>query len=336
VLAISALVLCLFRRRQMRPSNSSPEPLLIPYRHGSYPEPRSGSQTPLITPPPSASCSSPPLAPPAKLRDRRYLQPILKQGAPQLSAASSIGDLAFPPSPIIAPTHGRLKSRHERSTTTSSIRFPMATVAPAPSHYPQSSVYSLSSGPGASTDTVESNKASSIHSGSATVTGNSTPPLSPTKLARAHDGALEASDRVTPAGPPPNRALPTPPPNHPNSPTFSVSPVSPRSPTFPARSLARGGSPAVRAQQQQQGNNIVLPPSTSAQELRDLTESYARETRRESWGSWSGVGGGGPGVSPTGRKRGSGSPRGSAEKKEGTITAVALQELNLEKLSGRY
>ncbi|KAF2971473.1 hypothetical protein GQX73_g2153 [Xylaria multiplex] len=180
--------------------------------------------------------------------------------------------------------------------------------------------------------TIESNKASSIHSGSATVIGASTPPLSSTRFPRLHDGSLELTVFPTPAGPPPNRALPAPPLNHPNSPTFSALSVSPRSPTFPAPALIRGDSPGVPTQQ----GKAALPASISAKELRDLTESYAREAEaRESWGSWSGVGGGGPGVTGPGRKRSRGK-RGSAEKKGGAKVVTVPQELDLEKLSGRY
>jgi hypothetical protein len=328
VLAITTLLVLLFRRRGKRPRTSSPRPLLSPYGNNSYHEPCSGSRTPLITPTPTVSSRGVPLTPPAKLSDRRYLQPVFDQGEPRHSASSSMADLAFPSSPTCALTHSKAPLRHERRATTSGIRFPTTTTAATHSHYPQSSVYSLSSGPGASTMTVQSYKASSIHSGSATVAGTNTPPLSPARLARAHDGSLESTDFVTPAGPPPNRALPRPPPNHPNSPTFSITTASPRSLTFPARSLPRGDSPVVPVQQ---GNSTAPPISTSTQELCDLTEAYAREAR-ESWGSWSGVGGGGPGVAPSGRKRGSGSP----EKKAESITAVALRELDLEKLSGRY
>ncbi|KAH8157404.1 hypothetical protein CIB48_g10843 [Xylaria polymorpha] len=326
VLAITAVLLLLFRRRQRRPRSSSPGPRLITFVNRPYPIPHSDSGTPLITPPPSASSRSVPLTPPAKLSERKYLEPALKTGAPRPPASPSVTNQTFPPSPLGATTQSGPIPQHERSEATNSIRPPASRAASAPYNHPQSSVYSLSSGPGGSTVTVESNKVSSVHSGSATATGISTPPLSATRFPRTHEGPLESSGFVTPAGPPPNRALPVPPSNHPNSPTFSVSSVSPRSPTFPARCLARSDSPVVPTQQ----GNVSRPPTAiSAKELRDLTESYARETR-ESWGSWSGVGGGGPGVMSGGRKR------GSAEKKGDTKTAVPLQELNLEKLSGRY
>ncbi|KAI0436227.1 hypothetical protein F4803DRAFT_242735 [Xylaria telfairii] len=326
VLAIAAVLLLLVRRRQRRPRSSSPRPHLITFVNRSYPIPHSDSGTPLITPPPTASSRSVPLIPPAKLSERKYLEPTLGTGSPRPPASPSGTNRAFPPSPIGAATQSGPLSQYERSEATKSIRSPASRVASAPSNHPQSSVYSLSSGPGGSTVTVESNKVSSVHSSSATVNGTSTPPLSATKFPRTHEGPLESPDFVTPAGPPPNRALPAPPSNHPNSPTFSAPSVSPRSPTFPARCLARGDSPVVPTQQ----GNVSRPPTAiSAKELRDLTESYARETR-ESWGSWSGVGGGGPGVmSAAGRKR------GSAEK-NGDKTAVPLQELDLEKLSGRY
>lgn len=74
--------------------------------------------------------------------------------------------------------------------------------------------------------------------------------------------------------------------------------------------------------------------SISAKELRDLTESYAQETR-DSWGSWSGVGGGGPGVVSPGRKKGRGN-RGSADRKDEAKTAMASHTLDLEKLGGCY
>jgi len=342
-LAITTILLLILRKCRKDPKRQSQAPLLIPYRNNSHREPSSGSQAPLIVPPPPLSSSrNSPLTPPAKLCDRKYLHPAVKPGAPRSSTTLSIGNTTIPPSPTFVPTHSKLIPKHERTATTSGIRFPAAKSAPVTSHCPQGSVYSLSSGPGTSTVTVASNKASSVHSGSVTIMGTSTPPLSPTKFARAHEGSLESSDLVTPAGPPPKRALPPPPSNHPNSPTFSVTPVSPLSPTFPPRILTRGDSPMVPAPLV--SNSCATPPttstSTSTKELCDLTESYARETREmtESWGSWSGVGGGGggPGVTPISRKRGCESPGSPPEKKGENSTPVPLQELDPEKLSGRH
>ncbi|KAI0877102.1 hypothetical protein GGS24DRAFT_168805 [Hypoxylon argillaceum] len=317
VLAITALLLLLYRWRRKSSRSSSPRPLLIPYDNPPYTGSRSASRTPLITRPPSASSKSTPLTPPAKLSDRKYLQPVLKRGTPRPSASASEGDGNFPSSPILAP---KSILRHGRRATTSNMRLSTTTKAPAPPYCPPNSVYSSGSGQGASSVTIESHKASG------------TPPLSAKRLPQAHDRPLELSDLVTPAGPPPSRALPalpTPPLNHPNSPKTLVPPLSPQSPqssTFPARSPARGDAPAVPKQQR---NTAGPQAPISAKELCELTESYAQEAR-ESWGSWSGVGGGGPGVIPLGRKR------GSAEKNAERKTAAPIQDLDLEKLSGRY
>lgn len=329
VLAITAFLLFLFRWRRRSPRSSSPGPLLISYDHQPYPGPHSGSQSPLITPPPSASSSrGTRLTPPAKLSDRRYLQPVLKKRAPRPLALSGISNQTFSSSPISPPKPIR---QHGRRATTSNLQLPTDIRAPASPRHPQSSVYSSGSGPGTSTTTIGSNKAGSVHSSFAIVTGISTPPLSAKRLPQAHDRPLE------PSGPPPNRALPAPPPNHPSSPTFSVTPVSsPRSPTFPAlpsRSLTRSDSPRVPTEPQR--NTTGPPASISTKELCELTESYAQEAR-ESWGSWSGVGGGGPGVVPLGRKRGSAGRDKDREKEKDKQNAVPMQDLDLEKLSGRY
>ncbi|KAI1115434.1 hypothetical protein F5Y14DRAFT_129294 [Nemania sp. NC0429] len=325
VLAITAFLLFLFRWRRRSPRSSSPGPPLIPYNNQPYPGLRSGSQTPLITPPPSASSSrGTQLTPPAKLSDRKYLQPVLKRRAPTPLALSGLSDETLPSSPIRSP---KPVHQHRRGATTSNLPLPTDTTAAASPHHPPSSIYSSGSRPDASTTTIGSRHASSVHSGLATVTGISTPPASAKRLPQAHDRPLE------PSGPPPNRALPAPPPNHPNSPTFSVTPLSPRSPTFPtlpSRSPARSDNPIVPKEQQR---NTTGPSAstTTTKELCELTESYAQEAR-ESWGSWSGVGGGGPGVVPPSRKRGS----ASKDKDKDKQTAVAMQELDLEKLSGRY
>ncbi|KAI1128482.1 hypothetical protein F5Y10DRAFT_175289 [Nemania abortiva] len=325
VLAITALLLLLFRWRRKSRRSSSPEPLLISYDNPPYHGPRSASRTPLITPPPSASSRSVPLTPPAKLSDRKYLQPILKQGVPRASVSPGGNDQNSPSSPIPVPKPILRHSRRAKSN----IQLPTTSKVPPLPPYPQSSAYSSSSGLGASTVTMESNKANSAHSSSATIPRTSTPPLSAKRIPQTHDRSLELKDFVRPAGPPPScalPALPTPLSKHPSSPTISTPPLSPRSPTFPTQSVARSDSPIVPPQQ---GNTTGPPAPISTEELCELTESYAQETRG-SWGSWSGVGGGGPGVVPPGRKR------GSAEKNGEKKTAVAMQELDLEKLGGRY
>ncbi|KAI0102395.1 hypothetical protein GGR51DRAFT_289455 [Nemania sp. FL0031] len=319
LLAIIATLLLLFRRWRRSPRSQSSGPRLVSYDNPPYPGPHSTSRTPLITPPSSASSRRTPLIPPAKLSDRRYLQPAFKTGAP-----SGEIDRNSPSSPIRSP---KSIHQHGRRATTSTIQPPTAIKAPVSPNYSQSSVYSTS-GVGASTTTMEANKASSAYSSSATVTGTSTPPPTPKKFPRTHDGQLELSDFVTPAGPPPSRALPALPTSllsPPNSPITSAPPLSPQSPTSPAQSVVRGDSPIVPSRQ---GGTRVPPAPISTKELCELTESYAQEVR-ESWGSWSGVGGGGPGVA-LGRKRGSSEKNG--EKK----SPAAIQDIDLEKLGGRY
>ncbi|KAI0602332.1 hypothetical protein F4775DRAFT_236595 [Biscogniauxia sp. FL1348] len=267
----------------------------------------------------------------------------------------------------------KLIPKHERRATTNSIRFPLPSPPPpaaASAHYPQSSIYSLSSGPGASTTTFGSSSntnnnnykggGGSMLSGSTAVATSSTPPappLSPRRSPRPHDSnplppAPAEHPLVAPSGPPPTRALP-PPPLPPASPVHYG--ASPTSPTFPpppppppaARPIVLGGSPAYPPRYYQHQHQHESP-GAAARELCDLTEAYARETRGGSWGSWSGGTGGGPGVSPTGgggagggggRKRGSDgtSSRGSGDRKGAAhATAMALRELDLEKLGGRY
>ncbi|KAI1311746.1 hypothetical protein F5Y03DRAFT_391299 [Xylaria venustula] len=328
VLAIIALLLLLFRRRRKGPRSSSLGVLLTPYDNRQYPGPRTGSLTPLITPSTPVFSRNAPLTPPAKLSDRRYLQPVLKEGASRPSESLHVSSQIFPSSPMPASPRNGTVPRHKRGETTSSIHTSTTTTAPTRSHHPQSSVYSSSSGPGTSTITIDSNKASSVHSGSATVIGTCTPPLSTTIFPRVHPGSLELSESVTPAGPPPSRALPAPPLNQPNSPSFSVSTTSPRSPTFPGPALLRGDTPIVSTPKRA---TTETSASISAKELRDLTESYTRDAR-ESWGSWSGVGGGGPGVNaPNCRKS-----RGNRSSRERRGDTKRVMTLDLEKLGGGY
>ncbi|KAI1811527.1 hypothetical protein GGS20DRAFT_588442 [Poronia punctata] len=318
-LAVATILFVLIIHHRRRKNQRRPPPLFIPFDNDSYCDPGSGPHAPLIATPPPTSSRNTPLTPPAKLSDRRFLHPAFHNGTTRSSAPSNLGNASKPSSN--GPTHSKLASQHQhqRQAAASDIGLPIGTATAGTSHCSQSSLYSVSTGPGTMTKPI------SIRSGSVTIMGTGTPPLSPTiKTARAHDVSTEPSGPAMPAGPPPKRALPAPPPNHPNSPVFSPSPVSPLSPTFPPRTVAKGDYRSTAPQ-----------PSVSTQELCDLTESYAREPRG-SWGSWSGVGGGGPGVNHTGRQRGSGSPRSSAQKKAESTTHVPLKELDLEMLSGRY
>lgn len=326
-------------RRRSRPQSYFDGAPSAPHHGRSFSEPLSGSRTPLITPPPSASSKRPPPTPPPRLGDRRFLPSLLKQGDTTSSSLAS-EDRIYPHAVFgLPPEKGMM--RHERRATTSSIHnSPLSPSHPAAVHFPphflRDSASSYSSGPGgASTATIGSHKAGSIRSG-ATGASPLLQPLSPTRLPRSHDERLETPHLATPAGPPPNRALPAPPPYHPVSPTFTVSPISPS---------ASPGLPAVRPLALSDGKGhaessaIISPLPKSTKDLSDLTESYARETL-ESWGSWSGTGGGGPGVSlGGGKKRGHGHnsrSRDSEGKKGPNGSMVSLQELDLERLGGKY
>ncbi|KAI1634570.1 hypothetical protein F4809DRAFT_665348 [Biscogniauxia mediterranea] len=406
VIALVSLLVFLIRRWKSDPRSYLKGDPVAPRHIRSFSEPPSGSRTsliaPLMTPVPSASSRTAPCTPPARLSDRKYLGSCFNQDLPRSPATPGRpDDPAFPVSPIFAPTRSsggsgsKLVPRHERRATTNSIGFPLPSSSPpaasAP-HYPQSSIYSLSSGPGvASTTTFGSNNnnnnhnkgAGSMLSGCTAVATTSgtpppPPPLSPsTRSLRPHDSnplppppAPGEHALVAPSGPPPTRALPPPPPtptsppaHHSASPTFSVSPTSPTFPPPTARPIVLGGgsssppySPRYYSHNNSNNNHHHHEggPGLAARELCELTETYARETRGGSWGSWSagggcggGGGGGGPGVSPIGgagtggggRKRGSDgtSSRGSGDRKGAAYaTAMALRELDLEKLGGRY
>ncbi|KAI1084661.1 hypothetical protein F5B20DRAFT_575981 [Whalleya microplaca] len=364
---IFLLVFLLTRRRRNNPKEFFAGNASATRHHGrSYSEPPS---TPLITPPHSVSSKGPPLTPPARLSDRRFLPPsMLKKDAtqtpPHSPSASALDNPATQPPTTTADPEPRATN-----TSTNSISKSPTAVSPPPpvrfaSHYLRDSASSYSSGGRGDTTPTK-----------AIVTG----PVSPSRPPRPHDGPLEIPDLITPAGPPPTRALPAPPPYAVSpSPTFTISPVSPVSPVspgFPTHQLVFGGAlerEGVGQSQGQQGKGlgdgmhdegaigVALPEAT--RELAGLTRDYARESQnreldqnrnrdQESWGSWSGTGGGGPGVSfgggSGGRKRGH--ERGKAdardEKKGGSGSGsgsgsggsrVSLQELDLEKLGGKY
>ncbi|RYP26686.1 hypothetical protein DL767_007916 [Monosporascus sp. MG133] len=388
----------------------------------------------------AASRTAPSTPPPARLSDRKFLSLIPTPGGGCDRTAPSSPSSVYPSSenldaPPASPTHAspppsyynRLFPRHSNNSQhqnhhhhrhrrhtpvgTADLNSPLQPPRPvATSLLARNSASSLGGYPAATgarsalmlSGGAGSYKANSVDSGTATVTGTGTPPLSPTRA--GHEMSPDAAV-AAPAGPPPNRALPPTPPLHHHhhhhqqqyyhplpSPTSTLSvPVSPRSPTFPhphpnphsppqqhpqrpvvlgsgagagASPVAIGSSEKLHHYRETIGVALPGSPTTltaaaagsredlSARDLCELTESYARETR-ESWGSWSGTGGGGPGVGGGGgggggsRKRSSGnnSPmRCSGDRKasggggagEHGGTAVALRDLDLEKLGGSY
>ncbi|RYP73688.1 hypothetical protein DL770_007739 [Monosporascus sp. CRB-9-2] len=229
----------------------------------------------------AASRTAPSTPPPARLSDRKFLSLIPMPGGGCDRTAPSSPSSVYPSSeyldaPPASPTHAspapsyynRLFPRHSNNSHhhnhhhhrhrrytplgTADLNSPLQPPRPAAtSLLARDSASSLGGYPAATgarsglmlSGCAGSYKANSVDSGTATVTGTATPPLSPTRAwhEMSPDVAVAA-----PAGPPPNRALPPTPPLHHHhhqqqqyyhplpSPTSTLSaPVSPRSPTFP-------------------------------------------------------------------------------------------------------
>ncbi|KAH9988128.1 hypothetical protein F4779DRAFT_638496 [Xylariaceae sp. FL0662B] len=351
IIAIIFLVVFLLTRRQRHGSQDFFNGTRgTPRQNGSYSGPQSGSRTPLISPPPSIASKGPPLTPPARLSDRRLLPPILKSGTPHSSSAFALGDPLFPPTPLSTPTDAKNEHAHapghdRQAAATSIAKSPVSPPAAVhfASHFMRDSDSSYCSGPGGAPSTPT--KPGSVRSGTASMTATSPQPqpqpVSPSRPPRPHDGPLEIPDLVTPAGPPPNRALPAPPP-------YAASPASPLFPA--ARPAERGhGREQERLDENAIGVALPAPPTASTRDFADLTQEYARESGNrnqhqhqsqnpESWGSWSGggsgAGAGGSGALFGGRKRGHERARGDKDEKKGS--GGSLQELDLEKLGGKY
>ncbi|KAB5586047.1 hypothetical protein GE09DRAFT_50268 [Coniochaeta sp. 2T2.1] len=244
LLLIACLALFLLRRRRLQyrdstlPSNSKSR---IRY---AFPPPGSPT-TPLI---PSPTTTRPPLTPPLRLRDRRFLPSILRQSrspSPPLTPLNPVhlpGSAVFPSSPICSPTTNRLVPRHERtpkiyqppSTPHPSSPPPLPPLPPPPAYFHDRD----------SASTLAPSTKSSISTGTGGISLSSLrnetvsllslppppppppPPLSPTRPPRPHEAPLMIPDLVSPAspttsssvaavsaptspaGPPPNRALP--------------------------------------------------------------------------------------------------------------------------------
>ncbi|KAI1644839.1 uncharacterized protein F4817DRAFT_318330 [Daldinia loculata] len=348
-LAIIAIVFLggfLVSRHRQRPQSFLDDTPSAPRLGRSSSEPQSGSHTPLITPPHSASSKGPPLTPPARLSDRRFLPSLLKQGdTPNSSSVFGVDER------VIVPT--TLKGSAEKKTTLprkghmipNAVAEPPVSLSPpaaihfAP-HFLRDSNNSYSSGPIGTWTPTGPNKDSSVHYGITNpprFNSHSPPlPFSPTRPLRPHDEPIEIPHLVTPAGPPPSHALPVPPPYHPTSPTFSVSPISsPGSPMLPSlKSPSSMRDKSYVSDNIQQGEEnkrqpdaskigIALP--ASSQDVDDMTHPYAYETP----GSWEGKKRGHGG---NGKLRDSNIGRYKMEENGST---VSLQELSPGKLGSK-
>jgi len=245
VLLIICLALFLLRRRQLKHKESNLYSVKSRIRYPcDYPPPGSPT-TPLI---PSPTTTRPPLTPPLRLRDRKFLPSILRQSrspSPPLTPLNPIyfaGQAVFPSSPICSPTTNRLIPRHERTpkiyappTTPSSSPPPLPPLPPAPAYlhdHDRGSLGSTSTFAPSTKSTISTAGGPSISLSSLrneTVSLLSLPPppppppppaarKSPTRPPRPHDAPLVIPDLVSPA-----------------SPTHSfVSPIAVSAPTSPA------------------------------------------------------------------------------------------------------
>ncbi|KAI8687816.1 hypothetical protein NCS55_00033800 [Fusarium keratoplasticum] len=278
--AVIVLVVCLLRRRKSRRNDIR---RLI--KHPTSPPP-ADSPTPLVSPTLShTDADGVPLTPPARLRERKFL-PTLSE--PSLSPTSSRhrDRSGFPASPLCSPTSSNLTPRHERTPKIYSADqvppVPMIVMTAPEGGQNDGSTSFSGVTPPASVQMMPGH-------------GNSSPPRPP----RSHDGLFKIL--VSP-GPPPTRALPSTPPNRPLTPTKPLS--------SPPRKGATACPPA-----QQLAKDIVLSPE--ARELRDMTESYAKDAGRHSGGSWSGI-------------------AGSSLVKGRSVSSPVMEEADLERLGGRY
>ncbi|KAM0349737.1 hypothetical protein ACHAPU_003566 [Fusarium lateritium] len=193
LLAIGALLFCLFRRRRSRRKDIR---RLI--KHPASPPPPADSPTPLVSPTLShTDADGVPLTPPARLGERRFLPTLSDQ------------QIGFPTSPLFSPTSTKLSPRYERTPRIySSNRVPMI-VMTAP----------------------DGGKLRDNHGSSSFSDGVITPPASvqmtplgctintsPTRPPRSHAAPFNT---LASPGPPPTRALPSTPPYRPSTPTGS-------------------------------------------------------------------------------------------------------------------
>ncbi|RSL84633.1 hypothetical protein CEP52_016382 [Fusarium oligoseptatum] len=279
--ALVVLVVCLLKRRKSRRNDIR---RLI--KHPTSPPP-ADSPTPLVSPTLShTDADGVPLTPPARLRERKFL-PTLSE--PSLSPTSSRhrDRSGFPASPLCSPTSSNLTPRHERTPKIYSAD----QVPPVPMIVMTTPEGGQNDGSASFNGVTPPASVQKMPLGH----GNGSPPRPP----RSRDGLFRIL--VSP-GPPPTRALPSTPPNRPST------------PTKPLSSPPRKGS-TVCPPVHQLTKDIVLSPE--ARELRDMTESYAKDAGRHSGGSWSGM-------------------AGSSLAKGRSVSSPVMEEADLERLGGRY
>ncbi|KAI4599199.1 hypothetical protein KJ359_002158 [Pestalotiopsis sp. 9143b] len=299
---------------------------------------------PLPPPPPAAAFPtarpSQSLTPPMRLSDRRFLPSTSSPTSARSFSAppySSQPDLAMPEQPAYT---SRTSPPHEKCETMSSIEsnytdahnYDHGTDAAA---VPRGSVSS-------SGTTNSSRKVVSFVSGcsTATITGPGTPPppapppLSTSRARRAHETLVPAG-LITPAGPPPERALPAAPlRSPPQSPGPPVSPVSPLSPASHSAKAFRSVSPIPSAGEI--GVAIGMGQDGAGTEPSEPARVRARGnrgTQDSGWGVWMGGPGDAGGVVRQARTEDQ-SQSADGRRTDQVGVDIVLRELETAKTSG--
>ncbi|ETS77480.1 hypothetical protein PFICI_11354 [Pestalotiopsis fici W106-1] len=366
-MAVIFVIWCLRRRkRSAKGYMQTPPPMTRAFK-AHYQEP-SDSHASLITttttppppppppPPPAATASgakSPqPLTPPMRLSDRRFLPSVSSPASIRSSSAppySSQPDLVIPEHPAFPSSTHRNSPPYCHHETTSSMEEKNTQIYNSHNiNIPRSS---LSSGGTASTTGSETTLTS---------------PSSPSRPRRPHETPLLVPGLITPAGPPPERALPAAPllpqqqqqqqlvlasspllKSSSRSPASSspVAPVSPLSPTSPSMqtTLARSVSPVPSPGEIGLAIGTAQDDGVSApSQVHHARGRGNRGTQDSGWGIW--MGGSGNKDNKDGdatmqrQQEQAGSTEHSlrlADRKNDQIGVdIVLRELEMAKLSG--
>jgi hypothetical protein len=214
---LAALLLALFLlHRRRKHSNVSPSSSLpvSTKDHGHVYRPPGSATSPLMD---SSNTTRPPLTPPLRLRDRKFLPSILnRQSRSPSPPLTPLNPVHFPSSPICSPTTNQLIPRHERTPKKYGQASPPLSPPPMPpAYFADSNRGSLGSN---STVTFADSTKSADGGQPATCVSSLRKECLPYRPPRPHEAA-DIPDLVSPVsptasvtvispGPPPNRALP--------------------------------------------------------------------------------------------------------------------------------
>ncbi|OIW27327.1 hypothetical protein CONLIGDRAFT_424688 [Coniochaeta ligniaria NRRL 30616] len=301
LLLLACLAWFLLRRRHKQRDSTLPSSIKNRIRYTRDFPPPGSPTTPLI---PSPTTTRPPLTPPLRLRDRKFLPSILRQSrspSPPLTPLTPVhlpphAAAVFPSSPICSPTTNRLVPRHERtpkiygaSTSSQPPSTPPASPPPLPPLPPVPAYFHDRGSLGSSASTFAPSTKSTIstggnHSISLSSLRNETvsllslphppppppPPTSPTRPPRPHEAPLVIPDLVSPASPTASAS----------SPTMVVS-----TPTSPAGPPPNRALPARPVQTQ---TPVIVVDGASPSPSPELPAGPGRSQGELSGGGWVG------------------------------------------------